>query len=244
MYFFFHLITGIILGFLLAELLCDRRWIIPCSIGAVLPDLIDKPLGHIIFASTLGYGRIYCHTLLFFLIIMVIGITVWKYWKSPIFLALSVGIFSHSILDLMWLEMQNWLYPFMGPFGTKLSADYFITLINGELANTSEGILVILIGAGFLVYLAHGHSTMKRSARFYRILKNIMKAVALVLCMVSGIVIGLGLDKTIIRGMRKMHLAFIGWSHPEEFIIGGIVIAIAAWLVWRWQDRIGEQPAQ
>ena len=34
-------------------------------IGALLPDLIDKPLGRVIFASTIANGRIIGHTLLF-----------------------------------------------------------------------------------------------------------------------------------------------------------------------------------
>jgi len=35
------------------------------ALGSMLPDIIDKPLGHIFLASSLGYGRIYSHTLLF-----------------------------------------------------------------------------------------------------------------------------------------------------------------------------------
>jgi hypothetical protein len=35
------------------------------AIGAILPDLIDKPIGSIIFASIISNGRIIGHTLLF-----------------------------------------------------------------------------------------------------------------------------------------------------------------------------------
>ncbi len=34
-------------------------------IGSLLPDIIDKPLGRIILAETIGSGRIFAHTLLF-----------------------------------------------------------------------------------------------------------------------------------------------------------------------------------
>ena len=35
------------------------------AFGAVLPDLIDKPIGSILFTDYYGTGRIYAHTLLF-----------------------------------------------------------------------------------------------------------------------------------------------------------------------------------
>ena len=76
MYFFFHLITGIILGLLISDFLKDQRWFIPCAIGAVLPDLIGKPIGYLLFPTTIGFGRIYSHTLLITILIMIYGIKI------------------------------------------------------------------------------------------------------------------------------------------------------------------------
>jgi hypothetical protein len=46
------------------------------------------------------------------------------------------------------------------------------------------------------------------------------------LCILSGVFIGLS------RG--KHAISYLTWSRPEEFIIGGIVAAMAALLFWRW----------
>ena len=44
----------------------DWRFII---IGSMLPDIIDKPLGMFILGDTFSNGRIFAHTLLFFIIL-------------------------------------------------------------------------------------------------------------------------------------------------------------------------------
>src|SRR5271169_4955869 len=52
------------------------------AIGALFPDLIDKPLGRVIFASTLENGRIIGHTLFFSLILFLIGLYLYKKRRS------------------------------------------------------------------------------------------------------------------------------------------------------------------
>ncbi len=52
------------------RVIIDPRYL---AIGALLPDLIDKPIGRVIFASTLANGRIIGHTLLFTLLIALTG---------------------------------------------------------------------------------------------------------------------------------------------------------------------------
>src|SRR5674476_459116 len=43
-------------------------------IGALLPDLADKPIGRVIFASSVANGRIIGHTILFSLLLLLIGL--------------------------------------------------------------------------------------------------------------------------------------------------------------------------
>ena len=66
----------------------DPRYL---AIGALLPDLIDKPIGRVIFASTLANGRIIGHTLLFTLLLSLIGYTCTKKEKTT--------------EDLLWLQV-------------------------------------------------------------------------------------------------------------------------------------------
>jgi membrane-bound metal-dependent hydrolase YbcI (DUF457 family) len=237
MFIFFHLLTGLILGFLLGDIFHDRRWIIPCTIGAVLPDLIDKPLGHLILAGSIGYGRIYCHTLLFFFVMLITGLLVWHYLKSPVILALSIGIFSHGILDLLWLHLEIWFWPFMGPFPAKLPEDYFFTLFNRELSNLSEIILALIFCAGGVLFLVSLKNDALRE-KIHRIPKSIFWCGALILCMLSGITLAQGLGKLTGLNPGKIPMVLWGWTRPEEFIIGGVVFALAAWCLWRWQTAI------
>ena len=63
----------IVLGILHPQInsIIDKKFLI---IGALLPDLIDKPLRMVIFSSCLANGRIIGHTLLFSVIILLIGL--------------------------------------------------------------------------------------------------------------------------------------------------------------------------
>lgn len=70
------------------------------AIGALLPDLIDKPVGEVIFASTLANGRI-IGTLFFVLLLALIGVYVYKKRKDSRGLALASGSFFHLLEDQM-----------------------------------------------------------------------------------------------------------------------------------------------
>jgi membrane-bound metal-dependent hydrolase YbcI (DUF457 family) len=231
MYFFFHLFTGIILGLLTADFARDRRWIIPCALGAVLPDLIDKPVGHIIFAQSIGFGRIYSHTLLFFILILLAGLACWRWWKNPFFLALAVGVMSHQVLDLMWNEPANWFWPLYGPFHGHLAPDYFLVLINGELNNRLDIFLALLIGCGLLLYLKK--DVAERAIRHHRtLIRTAMTMAILILLLLAAV--------STWSGVTKHWLPYIGWEVREEYIFGSLLLTMAAFLLWRWQGALDE----
>jgi hypothetical protein len=88
---------GVYLG--LGTFISRLRFIIDpkyLAIGALLPDLIDKPIGRVIFASTLANGRIIGHTLLFTLLIALTGVHLYEKIKDSIRLALASGCFPPS----------------------------------------------------------------------------------------------------------------------------------------------------
>jgi len=93
-----------------AELI-DYRLVL---VGSLLPDIIDKPLGGLVFKATLGNGRIYAHTLIFLLLLFGAGIFFWVKEKRPEVLALSGGSFAHHLLDGMWRFPGTYLWPFYG----------------------------------------------------------------------------------------------------------------------------------
>jgi membrane-bound metal-dependent hydrolase YbcI (DUF457 family) len=77
-------------------------------LGALLPDIIDKPLGHLILPQ--NNGRIFAHTILFALIVFTIGLL----WQKA--MPLAYGVITHHLLDNMYLDPVSSLWPLMGPF--------------------------------------------------------------------------------------------------------------------------------
>lgn len=224
MYIFFHLFAGLVIGFLIADLLHDRRWLLPCALGSVLPDFIDKPIGHILFADSIGYGRIYGHTLLFFLCVLIAGLILWKYRKTPVLVALATGILLHEILDLMWREPANWCYPFLGPFQGHLPADYMATLISEELSNPFEIAVALVLVAGVILSLAF-RQNIRDHAGYREILRGVLLLSSFSLLALGGIILG--------KAMVGQTLPIPGWSMHEEYIIGGILLVLAAYDAWQ-----------
>jgi membrane-bound metal-dependent hydrolase YbcI (DUF457 family) len=232
MYFFFHLLTGIVIGLLISDLLKDRRWLLPCTIGSILPDIIDKPLGYLLLPSTIGNGRTFTHALLVVILLLILGILFWKKWHDPGILALCVGILSHQILDMMWLYPQNWYYPLLGPFSIGSYDDFFWTMFLKELDNPLEMGLMLILGAGILA-LVYRHRITPVIMKYHAVFSPLLAVCALLLCTISGILIGSGIGDVTLRS--------IGWTKPGELIIGGAVIALSAWLLWRWHDVAGSE---
>lgn len=79
-------------------------------LGAVIPDIIDKPLGHMILS--IDNGRIIAHSLLFATTLLAFGMMFKR------MLPLSIGVAVHQILDGMFLDPETALWPLLGPFGT------------------------------------------------------------------------------------------------------------------------------
>jgi hypothetical protein len=146
-----HLVIGLIIGFILYEIFHARSIIVFCAIGSVLPDLVDKGLGHIIFSSSLDNGRIFFHGLGMVLLFAIVGLIVWKYYRSFAFLVVGFGVLLHQLADVMWMSPVTWYYPLLGPYPVDISPDYFQQAILAELTSVTEWIFFIAIMALALV---------------------------------------------------------------------------------------------
>ncbi len=89
----------------------DIRWLL---VGALLPDIIDKPLGQFILYGYIGTGRAYAHTLVFLAFITVLGLVVRFGFHRTWGLALAFGTLAHHILDYLWVSPEVWYWPFYG----------------------------------------------------------------------------------------------------------------------------------
>ncbi len=153
MYLLAHAMVGLLIGVVLAAIAGDRRVLALAVLGAVLPDLIDKPLGHILLAGTVGYGRIYFHGLTTLFLVVIAGLILYHYRRWFGLLALAAGMASHQFFDGMWRHPVEWFWPFLGPLPSHgYPEDYFWESVLRELAQPSEWLFFLLI-AGLFAYI-------------------------------------------------------------------------------------------
>jgi len=121
------------------------------ALGSLLPDLVDKPLGYLLFGN-MGTGRIFAHTLLFFLILIMLAAIL----QNRNLASLSAGVFAHLLEDSMWNMPQTLFWPLMGDFVINPPRgvfDYVQALIMG-LHNPGIAIPE-LFGFAYTCYLAY-----------------------------------------------------------------------------------------
>jgi hypothetical protein len=144
-------------------------------VGSLLPDIIDKPMGHVLLREYLSSGRTYAHTLLFAVLITLGGFLLLYRTRKTWLLALSLGTFVHLILDEMWLSewRTTLLWPFYGWEFPKVEitgwfGNLWDALLHEPAVYIPEiigGVVIILflwvlIRNGKLVsFLKHGHLT-------------------------------------------------------------------------------------
>lgn len=123
----------------------DRWLVLACTFGAVLPDLVDKPVGLMFLNGSLYLSRTYFHTLLFLLIVLALGILVWHRTRSFLGIGVAAGMFSHQMLDLMYRAYWNWLWPFYGQFRGGAPEEYLLSRLYEIFTNPVEGIVGLCV---------------------------------------------------------------------------------------------------
>lgn len=136
------------------------------AIGALLPDLIDKPVGEILLASIFASGRIFGHTLIFSLLLLLISLYLYDRRKDIKGLSITSGSFLHLFEDLIPSDPDIFLWPLFGWTFPRDSRDYvglehlvnmFVRSFHIEflLSHTAEimaTITGIIIGALLFLY--------------------------------------------------------------------------------------------
>ncbi len=148
-----HLFIGVLIGLALADRFRSRGLLLVAAAGALLPDLIDKPLGHLLLADSIDDGRIYMHGLFIVLFLLLAGVLLRRKRRSFVLVALSLGILSHQILDTMWEVPVSWFYPLFGPYLAGDFPDFFAFALSGELGSLSEWVFGIV--SAILLVLAY-----------------------------------------------------------------------------------------
>ena len=91
----------------------DLRWLMA---GAVAPDLLDMPIGTLIWAGTFSSAEIFAHSLTVTMTVGVLGL-LFSDRRSLIrsnLMAMMAGWLIHLLADGIWLEPRVLWWPFAG----------------------------------------------------------------------------------------------------------------------------------
>lgn len=136
-------------------------------LGSLLPDIIDKPVGIFFFNDEIGNGRIFSHTLLFFIVIT--GIAVWlcRWKQNPGMAAVAFGVFTHLLLDSMWVYPLTLFWPLLGNF-EKSDTGGWLQDIWRWLFTEPEYYIPEIIGLAILVPVSINVLKKRRLGVFFR----------------------------------------------------------------------------
>ena len=149
---FWHLGGTIaILRYVFRDPKVDLRFL---ALGALLPDLIDKPLGTMLFPGAFNdSGQVIGHTLLFSLVLMSVVLLVTRRGRvRRRWMALAVGSLLHLVLDAMWTVQETFLWPAFGWDFPPGVPEYWSSLLERVLADPWR-IVQEVAGLGYLIYL-------------------------------------------------------------------------------------------
>ena len=84
------------------------------ALGAVLPNLVDKPLT-LLFPDSFPAGRTVAHALVVSAAVMtVVLLTTRRGRRRRAFMAVAIGMLLHLALDAMWTEPEVLFWPVLG----------------------------------------------------------------------------------------------------------------------------------
>lgn len=147
----------------------DRMDLRLLLVGALLPDVIDTPLGLAGF-GTFGGVRLFSHTILFASVVMTVVVLATRRGRPrKRWMPLAIGILTHLVLDAMWTDPETLLWPFLGfdfaPSGFGSAGVLVVSILTDWRVWALE-----MVGAGYLAYLvSRGNLTSpEERARFAR----------------------------------------------------------------------------
>ncbi len=128
----------------------DLRFLV---LGALLPDLIDTPIG-LVWFSTLQSVRLAVHSLLAAGLVMTIVLLATRRGRPrKRWMPLAIGLLLHLVLDAMWNDPETLWWPFLGldftPAGPTTAGDYMGGVLTDWRVWALEAVgLSYLIGLG------------------------------------------------------------------------------------------------
>lgn len=154
MIFFGHIGITLLMIFLIFTFLKEKIDYRLLVIGAILPDLIDKPIGHYLFYETFQNGRIFGHTVLFIILLVVLAACLERKYRFTSGSVLALGAIAHLVEDRIWTAPGNVLWPLLGWEFPKLDMANYSEYIWHVLFNEPSAYVPEIVGlaiiAGFV----------------------------------------------------------------------------------------------
>jgi hypothetical protein len=198
-------------------------------IGSMLPDLIDKPLGHILLYNSIDYGRIYAHTGLFLLAVLAIGMAYRRSTGSWVLVALAVGVLSHLVLDSIWEIPVTLYYPLLGDFGQHYYPNYIGDSLAKELGSAYEW----LFGASVLSMLLYAYRDKigKWEDRITMFVPSIVRGLSLLLVLAGAV--------SLIYASSSSYNPLSGYAGLETNLIIGLVATVGGAINYQmWNKKM------
>jgi len=137
-------------------------------IGSMLPDIIDKPVGLYIFRETFSSGRIFSHTILFLVLVTVVGLILRRNSGKTWGLALSIGTLLHLMLDQMWQTPETLFWPLFGIAFERIDTTYWVGNIFYALLTKPSVYVSEIIGFIVLGWFVWGLLSRRTIIRFLK----------------------------------------------------------------------------
>ena len=157
---------------------CEESWLDSLAarmdirlllIGSLLPDIIDKLVGHFFFRETFNNGRIFSHTLLFLVLITAVGLYLRRHWHQRWLFPLAFGTLTHLIFDQMWRTPRTLFWPGFGFGFSRADISDWIPNILHALVSDPEVYVPELLGAAILIWFA---LTLWRRRKIYAFIRH------------------------------------------------------------------------
>lgn len=160
---FWHLgVTAALIFVTLGVRRIDYRVVL---LGAILPDLIDKPIGRIWFEEEFQTGRLFGHTLLF-VTLLLLGIQlVLRGETARRWFILPIAALIHLALDGMWSDPINLFWPlFSTSFPPDPSAGYWMDALLRTVTDPRVAAME-LVGLALLAFMGKAFGLQDRELR-------------------------------------------------------------------------------
>lgn len=143
--------TALLVRYVFRDPRMDLRWVL---VGALLPDLVDKPIGSVFFNDTLGSDRLVAHAVVFPVVAMFVVLLVTPRGSASRkgLIGLVIGALFHLVLDAAWADPEAFWWPFFG-FEFPPRPDSAIGPLLGRMITDPLVWVGEIAGLSYLVYL-------------------------------------------------------------------------------------------